>query len=50
MVGVCAPAKPRWSEVMIFWSLLLRHNRSLIDWVLSNSYRAVGKVHGRHYV
>ena len=36
VVGGCPPAKPRWSEVMIFWYLLLRQSSPLQEEIISS--------------
>ena len=41
MVRGLTPAKPRWSEVMIFWCLLLRQSRSSQEETASSDKRDV---------
>ena len=41
MVGARTPAKPQWSEVMIFWYLLLRQRSSLQEETASFDKRVV---------
>ena len=41
IVRVLTPAKPRWSEVMIFWYLLLRQSRPPQEEIASSDERVV---------
>ena len=41
IVRVLTPAKPRWSEVMIFWYLLLRQSRPSQEEIASSDERVV---------